>query len=155
MTEAMPPATVPGTDRWYTGVTRYQWLVLAIASAGWIFDVFEGQLFVIYKTPAMAELLAVDKATEAGRTAISAWSDYALASFLIGGALGGLVFGVLADRIGRQKAMVWSIAVYTVFTALHYWVTDVWQIVTLRFLVAMGVGGEWAIAASLLTASTW
>ena len=42
------------TSRWYTGVTRYHWLVLAIASAGWVFDVFEGQVFVAFKTPAMA-----------------------------------------------------------------------------------------------------
>ena len=136
---------------WYHGVTRYQWLVLAIASAGWIFDVFEGQLFVIYKTPAMAEVLNVDRTTKIGSDAIDAWSNYALASFLLGGALGGLVFGILADRIGRQKSMIWSIAVYSFFTALHFWVTDAWQIVALRFFVAMGVGGEWAIAASLVS----
>lgn len=141
----------PDNSPWYAGVTRYQWLVLAIASAGWVFDVFEGQLFVIYKTPAMAEVLGVDKTTEAGKSAIDAWSNYALSSFLLGGALGGLVFGMLADRIGRQKSMIWSIAVYSVFTAMHYWVTDAWQIVALRFFVAMGVGGEWAIAASLVS----
>jgi MFS family permease len=143
----------PGEKKtpWYHGVTRYQWLVLAIASAGWIFDVFEGQLFVIYKTTAMAEVLDVDKTTDAGKDAIDTWSIYALASFLLGGALGGLVFGILADRIGRQKSMIWSIAVYSFFTALHFWVTDAWQIVALRFFVAMGVGGEWAIAASLVS----
>jgi MFS family permease len=147
------PTAEPGENRtpWYHGVTRYQWLVLAIASAGWIFDVFEGQLFVIYKTPAMAEVLDVDRTTQAGKDAIDAWSIYALASFLLGGALGGLVFGILADRIGRQKSMIWSIAVYSFFTALHFWVTDAWQIIALRFFVAMGVGGEWAIAASLVS----
>lgn len=140
-----------GKAAWYSGVTRYQWLVLAIASAGWIFDVFEGQLFVIYKTSAMAEVLGVDRTTDDGKSSIDAWSNYALASFLLGGALGGLVFGMLADRIGRQKSMIWSIATYSFFTALHYWVTDAWQIVALRFFVAMGVGGEWAIAASLVS----
>ena len=151
MSEPSTAEHPPDNSPWYAGVTRYQWLVLAIASAGWVFDVFEGQLFVIYKTPAMAEVLGVDKSTEAGKSAIDAWSNYALSSFLLGGALGGLVFGMLADRIGRQKSMIWSIAVYSVFTAMHFWVTDAWQIVALRFFVAMGVGGEWAIAASLVS----
>ncbi len=39
------------SPRWYSGITATQWMVLAIASAGWIFDVYEGQLFTIYKTP--------------------------------------------------------------------------------------------------------
>lgn len=151
MSEPTTAEPQPDNSPWYAGVTRYQWLVLAIASAGWVFDVFEGQLFVIYKTPAMAEVLGVDKTTAEGKSAIDAWSNYALSSFLLGGALGGLIFGMLADRIGRQKSMIWSIAVYSVFTALHYWVTDAWQIVALRFFVAMGVGGEWAIAASLVS----
>ena len=43
--------------RWYEGITRYQWLVFAIACLGWIFDVFEGQIFAVFKTPAMADLL--------------------------------------------------------------------------------------------------
>ena len=42
--------------RWYEGIARYQWLVLAIASVGWMFDVFEGQIYAVYKTPAMGEL---------------------------------------------------------------------------------------------------
>lgn len=133
--------------RWYDGVTRYQWLVLAIASAGWVFDVFEGQLFAIYKTPAMNDVLGDQRSAEL----VDLYSNYALASFLVGGALGGLVFGILADRIGRRQSMVWSILVYSLFTGLHYFAFTWWHIVALRFFVAMGVGGEWAIAASLVS----
>jgi len=146
MSDTGSPASVPGTEKWYTGVSRYQWLVLAIASAGWVFDVFEGQLFGVYKTPAMAEVLGV----EPGDSSIDRYANYAFASFLVGGALGGLVFGVLADRIGRRSTMIVSILVYSLFTGLHYFATTWWHIAILRFFVAMGVGGEWAIAASLV-----
>ncbi len=132
--------------RWYEGITRYQWIVLAIACLGWIFDVFEGQLFAVFKTPALANLLGVDK-----KDALVDWfGNVGLASFLIGGTVGGLFFGVLGDRIGRRKTMIWSILTYSVFSGLHYFAADAWQIVALRFFVAMGVAGEWAIAASLV-----
>ena len=135
--------------RWYEGIGRYQWIVLAIASLGWVFDVFQGQLFAIYKTPAMSDVLGV-AATD---PAVDRYSNIAFASFLVGGALGGLLFGVLADRIGRRQSMVWSILVYSVFSGLHYFADGAWQIVVLRFLVAVGVGGEWAIAAALVAES--
>ena len=116
------------SSRWYEGITRYQWLVLAIACLGWTFDVFEGQIYAVYKTPAMADLLAgEDKAF------VDLIANVGLASFLIGGTVGGLVFGVLADRIGRRQTMVWSILMYSVFTGLHYFATDAWHVVVLRF----------------------
>ena len=131
---------------WYAGITRYQWFVLLIACLGWIFDVFQGQIFALLKTPMMIELLGVAK-TDPN---VSRYSDVAFASFLVGGAVGGLLFGILADRIGRRQAMVWSILTYSVFTGLHYFATNVAQIVALRFFVAVGVAGEWAVAASLV-----
>ena len=48
---------VPGRQpRWYEGLTATHWILLAVASAGWIFDVYEGQLFTIFKTPMLREL---------------------------------------------------------------------------------------------------
>ena len=131
---------------WYRGVTRYQWLVLAIACSGWIFDVFEGQIFAVFKTPAMADLLGVAESDPA----VDWFANVGFASFLIGGAIGGLIFGILADRFGRRQSMVWSILTYSIFTGLHYFAQNPWQIVVLRFFVAMGVAGEWAIAVSLV-----
>ncbi len=136
----------PVPRKWYSGITGYQWLVLAIASAGWIFDVFEGQLFAMLKTPAMANLLGVAD----NHPSVDLWSNIAFAAFLIGGAVGGLAFGVLADRFGRRLSMMLSILTYSVFTGMHYFAESVEHIVALRFFVAMGVGGEWAVAASLV-----
>jgi MFS family permease len=132
-----------GEGRWYEGITRYQWTVLAIACVGWMFDVFEGQIYAVYKSPAMADLLKGKSDAY-----VDLIANVGLASFLIGGTVGGLLFGILADRIGRRQTMVWSILMYSVFTGLHFFATDAWHIVVLRFFVAMGVAGEWAIAAS-------
>jgi len=132
--------------RWYAGITRYQWLVFLIACLGWAFDTFEGQIFAVFKSPAMADLLGVAE----NAPSVDWFSNAGFASFLIGGAFGGVVFGILADRIGRRQSMVWSILTYSIFTGLHYFAWTPWQIVALRFLVAMGVAGEWAIAASFV-----
>jgi len=60
LTMATPPLPAR-SEPWYRGVTRYQWLVLAIASAGWVFDVFEGQIRGPEKTgtgPLILEVLS-------------------------------------------------------------------------------------------------
>ena len=132
---------------WYAGVTWYQWLVLIIACLGWVFDVFEGQVFAVFKTPAMADVLGVAK----DHADVKMCSSIAFAVFLLGGTVGGLFFGVMADRIGRRQTMVWSILTYSIFTGMHYFATTWWHIVGLRFFVAMGVAGEWAIAAALVS----
>lgn len=78
------------------------------------------------------------------------YGDIILGIFLLGGTVGGLIFGSLADRFGRRPAMVASILVYSVFSGATYFAQTWWQVAALRFLVAMGVGGEWAVAASLV-----
>lgn len=131
---------------WRAGITRYQWLVLAIASAGWVFDAFEGQIFNITRDQMLADLLGVPS----GDPAVLYWGDVFLGVFLIGGTLGGLLFGWLGDRWGRRPSMILSILFYSVFSGLTFFVTEVWQVGVLRFFVAMGVGGEWAVAAALV-----
>ncbi len=132
--------------RWYEGVTRYQWLILAIASAGWIFDAFEGQIFNITRHQLLGDILK----TGATAAAIKDYGDVFLAVFLAGGTLGGLLFGALADRWGRRPSMAVTILMYSVFSGLTYFAQSLWQVGVARFLVAMGVGGEWAVAASLV-----
>lgn len=133
-------------SRWYSEVTRYQWLVLAIASAGWAFDTFEGQLFNITRNQLLSDILQVPP----GHPSIRFYGDIFLGIFLAGGTLGGLLFGALADRYGRRPMMVVTILMYSIFSGLTYFADNLWHVGILRFLVAMGVGGEWAVAASLV-----
>ena len=70
--------------------------------------------------------------------------------FLVGGTVGGVLFGSLADRFGRKSMMSATILVYSVFSGLTYFATTLWHVAVLRFFVAMGVGGEWAVAAALI-----
>jgi MFS family permease len=131
---------------WYAGVTRYQWLVLVIASAGWVFDAFEGQLFNITRVHLLSDLLDV----RSDSPEIKRWGDILLAVFLVGGTAGGVAFGMLADRFGRQPIMAATILFYSVFSGLTFFATEIWHVAVLRFLVALGVGGEWAVAAALV-----
>ena len=140
-----PPESAP-PRAWYADVSRYQWLVVIIASAGWVFDAFEGQLFNITRNQMLADILH----TTPGDPAIRGWGDTFLAVFLVGGTLGGILFGWLGDRWGRRPAMVLTILFYSIFSGLTFFANSLWQIGALRFLVAMGVGGEWAVAAALV-----
>jgi MFS family permease len=130
---------------WYSGITGYQWLVLVIASLGWIFDVFEGQVLLTSEKQMLTDLVP---------TASDGERDYfkyiALAAFLAGGAVGGVFFGALADRIGRVRTMTLTILMYSVFTCLTAFSQQWWHVVALRFLVALGTGGEWAVASALV-----
>jgi len=131
--------------KWYAEVTRYQWLVLVIASAGWVFDAMEGQIYNVTRQDMLRDLLGA--AASSGQ---KFWGDVLIASFLLGSAVGGIAFGNLADRIGRKPAMTLSILFYSIFSGLTFFATQVWHVAVLRFLVALGVGGEWAVAAALV-----
>ncbi|MEZ6133838.1 MAG: MFS transporter [Pirellulaceae bacterium] len=138
------PAMDDAKSPWYAGISGYQWLVLIIASAGWVFDVYESQIFNITRADLLNELLDGDAAR------VSMVGEWFLAVFLVGGTIGGLLFGSLADRFGRGPIMIITILMYSLFSGLTYFVTDVWQLVVLRLLVSIGIGGEWAVAAALV-----
>jgi MFS family permease len=150
-TSPLPPTSgstleAPSRDPWYRHVTNYQWMILAIASAGWIFDVYEGQIFNITRNQLLSNILHVS----GNDPLIKRYGDISLAIFLLGGTAGGLVFGSMADRWGRKPTMAVTILTYSIFSGLTFFAQSFWQVAVLRFLVAMGVGGEWAVAASLV-----
>ena len=105
--------------RWYHELTRYHWFVLAIAALGWLFDCLDQQLFTLSRRSAMTELLAPSPGVKPDIAAINAYSAYATSIFLLGWATGGLAFGVLGDRIGRARTMLWTILIYSLFTGLR------------------------------------
>lgn len=146
MSSTPPTASIPPNARWYEGITSYQWLVLLIASLGWVFDVFEGQIFVASMRDTIPDLLGVDP----DHPRVARWNDWGIAAFAFGGALGGLIFGIYSDRVGRSKTMIVTILFYSLFTLVQAFVQTPEQLMVLRFLVAMGVGGEWAVASAMV-----
>jgi MFS family permease len=126
---------------------RDKWLVLTAAFLGWMFDGLEMGIFPQIARSALNAKMLGEAATE---DVIKNWHQIIDACFLFGAAFGGLVFGWLGDRIGRVKAMAFAILVYSGFTGLLYFVTSPAQIAGLRFLAAIGMGGEWALGVALV-----
>ena len=143
----MSEPSLPDNRPWYQGISRYEWLVLIIASAGWIFDVYEGQIFNLTRNNMLGDILG----QEPGSDEVKKYGEWFLGVFLLGGTIGGLLFGTMADRYGRRSIMIVTILMYSVFSGLTYFATELWHVTVLRFLVAMGVGGEWAVAAALVS----
>ncbi|MFO1000596.1 MAG: MFS transporter [Planctomycetaceae bacterium] len=152
---------------WRHGITRYQWMVLAVASLGWVFDAFEGQLFVACMKESLGDLVpelqslneklkSVSDPSQIKplREEISRVSHFyetlGFSAFLVGGAAGGFGFGWLSDRMGRSSTLMLTILTYSLFTGVTYFVTDLWQMLVLRFLAALGTGGEWAVASAMV-----
>src|SRR3954447_13754846 len=127
-----PPVSVPEPIAWYRGITGYQWLVLVLASAGWVFDVYEGQIFNLTREQLLKDVLPPGS----GPADVKYYGDVFLGVFLVGGALGGIAFGSLADRWGRRPTLVVTILTYSVFSGLTYFARELWQVGALRFLVA-------------------
>ncbi|MFY9573327.1 MAG: MFS transporter [Blastocatellia bacterium] len=131
-------------------VTRYQWIVLLVAWLGWVFDSMDGTLFSLVQKPSMTELMGPG-ATEA---AIGFYSSVVFSVMLLGWAIGGISFGIIADYIGRTKALAATILIYSLFTGLSA-VAQSWeQLAAFRFITGLGLGGEWAAGAALV-AEVW
>jgi MFS family permease len=151
-----------GRTKWYHELTRYHWFVLMVAALGWLFDCLDQHLFNLARRPAMMELLATspNDAKSPGDVpapkvppsaeAVGFYGPLATSIFLIGWGTGGLAFGVLGDRIGRAKTMLWTILMYSAFTGLSAFSVGFWDFAFYRFLTGLGVGGEFAVGVALV-----
>jgi MFS family permease len=138
---------------WHHGITRYQWLVLFVAWLGWVFDAMDATIYALVLHPALHELLPRTGLAATG-DAIGWYGGIIFSVFLIGWALGGVLFGVLADRYGRTRVLIFTILIYAVFTGMAALSQTWWQLGIYRFLTALGIGGEWAAGAALV-AEVW
>ena len=127
-----------------------KWMALLAAFLGWMFDGFEMGLFPLAGRPALKELIPAAILGDAPDKVVGVWFGYIIAVFLVGAACGGVLFGWLGDRVGRVKAMVWSVATYSVFSGLCAFITAPWQLGVLRFIASLGMGGEWALGVALI-----
>lgn len=136
---------------WYRGLDRYCWIVLTIAALGWLFDTMDQNLFNLVRQPSITDLLRPLYDNPAALdAAVQKTSGLLTAIFLLGWSCGGFIFGILGDRLGRTRTMIATILIYALFTGLSGLVHS-WQAYAfVRFMTAMGVGGEWAAGAALV-----
>jgi len=128
--------------------TRAQWLVLAAAFLGWMFDGVEMGIFPLVARPALQSMMPASALSQDQFVGI--WMGRITALFLVGAAGGGLAFGWLGDRMGRVRAMTLSILTYSVFTGLCFFAREPWELGALRFIAAFGMGGEWSLGVALV-----
>lgn len=147
---ASAPAAPDSGLPWYRQLNSYHWLVLVVASLGWLFDTMDQQLFNLARRPAITQLLGVRPGDPAAAGRIAEFSGYATMIFMIGWASGGVFFGILGDRIGRAKTMIVTILLYSFFTGLSALSTSVWDFSLFRFLTGLGVGGQFAVGVALV-----
>src|SRR5690349_14185492 len=113
------------------------------ASMGWLLDAFDVMLYALILTSVIADL------------GLTRAQGGLMASLTLGAsAVGGLVFGVVADKLGRTKALSLSILLYSVFTFACGFAQTTWQFAIFRILLGLGMGGEWASGATLVS-ETW
>lgn len=137
-------------------------LVLIAAFLGWMCAGIEMSLMVPVTRPAIQDFTAMTAAGAPANaleaidararleTLADQWLSWFVAAFLLGAALGGLVFGWLGDRIGRTKAMGLSILCYSALTGLSYVVNSPGQLLAMRFLACLGIGGMWPCGVALV-----
>ncbi len=132
-------------------LSAHQWKSGIAAWLGWLFDGLDIQLYVLVATPFVVELVG---ANDQNDPRVSYYSSWIQAAFMVGWALGGGFFGRVADKLGRSRALNLTILTYALFTGLSFFAQTWWQLMIFRFLAALGIGGEWAVGAALLS-ETW
>lgn len=128
-----------------------QWKSGIAAWLGWMFDGLELHLYTLVALPFVAQLLGGLATTD---PSVGKHAALIQGAFLLGWALGGAFFGRIGDRLGRARALSLTVLTYAVFTGMSFFATQWWHLMIFRFLAALGVGGEWAVGASLLS-ETW
>lgn len=108
-------------------------------------------LYTLVYAPFVAQLLSVPSTLD---PSVGRYASIIQAGFLLGWALGGALFGRIGDLLGRSRTLALTVLTYALFTGLSCLAQSWWHLLIFRFLAALGIGGEWAVGASLLS-ETW
>lgn len=145
VTSSLEPSQVaqPGLFGWFHEGTPAARKGLWGAALGWMLDGFDVMLYALVIGALLQEF------------SISTRTAGMLGSLtLAASGLGGVIFGVIADRMGRRRAMIGSILIYSIFTGLCGLAQTVSQLAVFRFILGLGMGGEWTSGAALVS-ETW
>ncbi len=144
------PVTAPAEAARLSEISPAQWKSGIAAWLGWLFDGLELHIYTLVAGPLVLNLMLNTKDS----ALVNEKKAYIQAAFLIGWALGGAFFGRLGDRLGRSRTLALTVLTYALCTGLCAFAQTWWQLMFFRFIAALGIGGEWAVGASLL-AETW
>ncbi len=141
------PNSGPKSQRtWIYELSRYQWFVLTVCTLGWVFDTMGQQLFNVVRKPAVAALMGL----AADAPDVDKYGGFATSLMLIGWATGGIIFGILGDKIGRARTMVLTILIYSIFTGISGFAQHYWDFILYRFLCGLGIGGQFSVGVALV-----
>jgi len=133
------PVSVP----WYREITAKQWYSLLAGQLGWALDAFDVMLYVFCLTTIMKEWqLAPGTA------------GFMVSVTLFASSFGGILFGAVADRIGRKKALMLTVLLFSICSGLSGLAQNLAQLAIARTILGLGMGGEWASGA-LLVSEAW
>ncbi|MEO6119418.1 MAG: MFS transporter [Terriglobales bacterium] len=127
----------------FAGSTPDQRKTLTAAALGWALDAFDVMLYALVLAHVMRDL-SMDKPTAGLLGTLT----------LLASGIGGLLFGFIADRIGRKQALMLSIATYSICSFASGLSTSILMLAVFRFILGLGMGGEWNTGATLV-AETW
>ncbi len=136
--------------RTFLDMNGYQWTVILAAWLGWGFDVFDGLLFNYVAPSAVPTLLGLTLGSVEAKAATLQWTGILTSVLLIGWAVGGVLFGKVADRIGRTKTLLLTMVLYSLGTAACAFAPNIWVLMLFRIISSLGIGGEWAAGASMV-----
>jgi len=132
------------------GLSRYQWTVLFAAWLGWGFDVFDSLLFNYVAPNCVPTLLGLPIGSPQAKQATLFWTGLLTSLLLLGWATGGVLFGLVCDRIGRTRTLLLTMLLYAVGTAACAFAPNIWWLLAFRLLASLGIGGEWAAGAAMV-----
>jgi len=127
----------------FSNITVDQRRTLLAASLGWMLDAFDAMLYALVLTHIMRDL-GMSKAT----------SGFLATLTLLASGIGGVMFGFIADRVGRKRALMLSILTYSICSFASGLATSILMLAAFRFVLGLGMGGEWNTGATLV-AETW
>lgn len=136
-------------ESFFKELTWYHWMVFIFAALGWLFDCMGQRIFVLSREPALRELLGIGVSD----AAIKNWVGNSTFVLMIGWATGGILFGMMSDRVGRVKTMIATLLAYSIFSGLTGLARTEYEFLIYRFLGGLGIGGMFGSATTLLAES--